>query len=378
VSGRRRAPLGVVAAVMVAVLAGCALPTSSPNVSVPASVVVEPGDTVYGIARRYNIPQRDIIELNGLQAPYLLAVGQVLRLPAPRIYRVVSGDTLYGISRRYNVGLSELAELNGVLPPYRIYLGQELRLPSTAGVQIADSGGAAPVPAPVPPRSQAEPRLSGTATAVTRANPTPPPAASAPPIVISPPASAAATPPPVFPAITPPPASRPQPSAPAGTVPIPSPRPSTVAVAPAPQPAAVPVAPSTPPRAGSRFAWPVEGPIISTFGPKGQGAHNDGINIAAARGTPVRAADNGVVAYAGNELRGYGNLILIRHDGGWVTAYGHNDQILVRRGEQVTVGQTIATVGSTGAVGSPQLHFEIRRGTEAINPLDQMPPMPST
>jgi len=92
----------------------------------------------------------------------------------------------------------------------------------------------------------------------------------------------------------------------------------------------------------------------------------------------VRAADNGVVAYAGNELRGYGNLILIRHDGGWVTAYGHNDQILVRRGEQVTVGQTIATVGSTGAVGSPQLHFEIRRGTEAINPLDQMPPMPST
>jgi murein DD-endopeptidase MepM/ murein hydrolase activator NlpD len=116
------------------------------------------------------------------------------------------------------------------------------------------------------------------------------------------------------------------------------------------------------------FQWPVQGHIVSDFGPKPGGLHNDGINIAAARGTPVQAAENGVVVYAGNELRGFGNLLLVRHADGWVTAYGHCDQLLVRRGQQVRRGQTIAKVGSTGNVRSPQLHFEVRRGTRPVNP----------
>jgi murein DD-endopeptidase MepM/ murein hydrolase activator NlpD len=126
-----------------------------------------------------------------------------------------------------------------------------------------------------------------------------------------------------------------------------------------------------------RFIWPVSGRVVSGYGPKGEGLHNDGINISAPRGAQVRAAGAGVVAYAGNELRGFGNLLLIRHAGGWVTAYAHNAKLLVRRGQKVSQGQLIARVGSTGSVIKPQLHFEIRRGRRAINPARQLAAAPA-
>jgi murein DD-endopeptidase MepM/ murein hydrolase activator NlpD len=121
------------------------------------------------------------------------------------------------------------------------------------------------------------------------------------------------------------------------------------------------------------FRWPVRGRIISGFGPKPNGSTNDGINLAVPIGTPVQAAANGVVAYAGNELKGYGDLVLIRHPGGWVTAYAHNSQILVKKGEEVRRGEVIAKSGKTGAVDAPQLHFELRRGATPVNPLSQLP-----
>ena len=127
--------------------------------------------------------------------------------------------------------------------------------------------------------------------------------------------------------------------------------------------------PERAPRGGERFLWPVKGQIISGFGPKKGGLNNDGINISAPAGTSVMAADNGVVAYAGNELRGFGNLLLIRHADGWVTAYAHNAKLLVKRGEKVKRGQAIAQIGSTGNVSAPQLHFEIRKGTDPVDPL---------
>lgn len=131
--------------------------------------------------------------------------------------------------------------------------------------------------------------------------------------------------------------------------------------------------PSTPPpRAGGRFAWPVRGPILSDYGPKPDGLRNDGINIGAAKGTPVKAADNGIVAYAGNQLRAFGNLVLIRHDGGLVTVYGHLDSMSVEQGQRVTKGQAIGTVGQTGNVRSPQLHFGLRKGETPLNPTDQL------
>ena len=124
-----------------------------------------------------------------------------------------------------------------------------------------------------------------------------------------------------------------------------------------------------PVRRGSRFIWPLNGKLISSFGAKGNGLHNDGINIVAPMGTAVRAAGSGVVAYAGNELRGFGNLLLIKHGKGWVTAYAHNKTLIVRRGEKVRRGQVIAHVGNSGNVSRPQLHFEIRRGNKAVDPI---------
>jgi murein DD-endopeptidase MepM/ murein hydrolase activator NlpD len=117
-----------------------------------------------------------------------------------------------------------------------------------------------------------------------------------------------------------------------------------------------------------RFAWPVTGPVISAFGSVGNGEKNDGINIAASTGTPIHAAAAGTVTYAGNELKGYGNLVLIQHDDGYVTAYAHAQSISVSRGDRVERGQVIGLAGATGDVDSPQLHFEIRKGVQPVNP----------
>jgi murein DD-endopeptidase MepM/ murein hydrolase activator NlpD len=141
-----------------------------------------------------------------------------------------------------------------------------------------------------------------------------------------------------------------------------------------PEPEAEPPAaePLAPPR-GGRFVWPVKGRVLGGYGPGPGGTHNDGINIAAPTGTPVIAADDGDVAYAGNELRGFGNLVLVKHGDGWMTAYAHCDKLLVHKGDRVRRGQPIARVGATGSVSEPQLHFEVRRGTRALDPAGYLP-----
>jgi murein DD-endopeptidase MepM/ murein hydrolase activator NlpD len=116
------------------------------------------------------------------------------------------------------------------------------------------------------------------------------------------------------------------------------------------------------------FRWPVRGRVIGAFCPKPNGVQNDGINLAVPEGTPVKAADDGVVAYAGNELKGYGNLVLVRHSNGYVSAYANASELLVKRGDTVKRGQTIARAGQTGNVSSPQLHFEIRKGSTPVDP----------
>jgi len=116
------------------------------------------------------------------------------------------------------------------------------------------------------------------------------------------------------------------------------------------------------------FTWPLQGRILADFGSIASGGRNDGINIAVASGTPIHAAAAGQVSYAGNELRGYGNLVLIKHDGGYVTAYAHADRLVVTRGDYVAKGQVIGYAGQTGDVSSPQLHFEIRKGVQPVNP----------
>jgi hypothetical protein len=131
--------------------------------------------------------------------------------------------------------------------------------------------------------------------------------------------------------------------------------------------------PSPPDSSDRGFIWPVEGKVVSTFGPKARGRRNDGINIATSRGAPVRAVENGVVAYAGNELRGFGNMVLIKHQAGWISTYAHNDRLLVSRGDRVRRGQMIARAGSTGRADGVQLHFELRKGTTPVDPLQHLP-----
>jgi len=148
-------------------------------------------------------------------------------------------------------------------------------------------------------------------------------------------------------------------------VPAPKPRPN-----PPPQTARVTSQPLPPIDGSLSFAWPVKGKVISGFGATTGGEKNDGINIATARGTPIRAAASGTVSYAGDELKDYGNLLLIKHADGYVTAYAHADHLIVAKGETVTKGQVIGYAGQTGDVSSPQLHFEIRHGTQPVNPND--------
>ena len=157
-------------------------------------------------------------------------------------------------------------------------------------------------------------------------------------------------------------------AAPATVAAIESPHSARVATPSASLPEEHPVKAEQAASAMPSFRWPVRGRIIAAFGPKPNGLQNDGINLAVPEGTPVKAAEDGVVAYAGNELKGYGNLVLIRHANGFVTAYANASEILVKRGETVKRGQVIAKSGETGNVTSPQLHFEIRKGATPVDP----------
>jgi len=130
--------------------------------------------------------------------------------------------------------------------------------------------------------------------------------------------------------------------------------------------------PTPEPMSGNSFRWPVKGRVIAEFGTRPDGGHNDGIDLAVPQGTEVKAAENGVVAYAGNELKGYGNLVLIRHANNWVSAYANNEELLVKRGDKVSRGQTIAKAGATGSVSRPQVHFELRKGSRPVDPTKYM------
>jgi murein DD-endopeptidase MepM/ murein hydrolase activator NlpD len=347
---------------------------AAPAPAVPAgpTVTVREGDTIYGIAQRYGVPLRDLIEANDLSPPFDVRAGRVLRLPTAREHIVQSTDTLSQIAERHGMTTAELAALNDIEPPYAIYVGQALRLPgppasdAPATIAAAEPGDPATVGEPVrlapnpggvdrealAPLEPIEPAEAGEAAEI--AEPAErlvlrEPEAAEPPEAAEAPTSLAAAPPPR---------------------PVEEP---AFSLDESPRRAGLPAEVAPPPRTGSLFQWPIRGEILAGFGETTESGRNEGINIAAPRGTPIRAAEAGVVAYAGNELRGYGNLVLIRHADGWVTAYAHTDAILVERGQEVAAGQEVATVGDTGAVSGPQLHFEIRQGSDSVDPLDYLP-----
>ncbi len=261
----------------------------------------------------------------------------------PETVTVEKGDTLYSISKRYDMPLRDLIDANGLKPPYTLKVGQVLRLPASTyhvvsrgdtlysisrqyNANIADLKRINNLSYPYTLAVGQKVILAGSARSL----------------------SATANPPPKR--------KYTARAAPRKTTSRPARGSYTVVQ-----------------KRSSKFSWPVRGTIVSKFGTIGKGRANDGINIKAARGTAVKAADAGTVAYAGNELKGFGNLILVRHNDGWITAYAHNDRLLVKKGQKVRRGEKIATVGATGGVNSPQLHFEIRAGKKAVNPVAYLP-----
>ncbi len=324
------------------------------------SYEVSAGENVFSIARKLNVPIRSLLEANRLGPPYKLAPGQKLIVPIPTRHIVTRGDTVYGISRRYRIDIRSLVQLNRIPPPYRISVGQVLNLPGSnnafdaATTQLAAANvretGAKAQTAPTPqvaPTPEVKPQVTA---GETREAAVQQPARTAAPL----------------PRAKPKPSLQPKTNPPAAV----APKATQTARAAPPKSVQRPPAgiPKPPPRASGKFLWPLQGRILSSFGSKGDGVHNDGINIEGPLGATVRAAENGVIAYAGNELRGFGRLLLIRHSDGWVTAYAHLSEVLVRRGDTVKRGQAIAKVGRTGNVTTPQLHFEIRQGTRAVDP----------
>lgn len=232
--------------------------------------------------------------------------------PQGRFHIVGPGETGIAIAQAYGASWREMVSLNGLKEPFVLQLNQRLRLPGVPGSASAAR--------PQPP-ARLEDRARAFAITiddvVTGGQPAAPPVSSRP--------------------------------APAAADDVPTPLPGLSGAAP-------------------RFRWPLPGRIVSGFGRKAGGRFNDGVNLKASIGEPVRAAGDGVVAYAGDAIPGFGNLLLVKHAGGWVSAYGHNDALLVARGTRVKAGEVIARAGQTGAVAEPQLHFELRRGRTAVDP----------
>ena len=386
------------------------IPDYEPDtLSVPAraaagTVVVKRGDTLYAIARANNMTVDEIAKINNIAAPYTIRIGDVLKIEKPiekpkpvaekkiepkvekkseqvakekpketmkespkekpevrvpvKTIKVEKGDTLYSISRAYAVPVNDLAVMNNLSAPFALRVGDNLRVPDLAErVPVKKDVTPKVEPAKVQPKSETKPKEQAKPKAKTETKSQ----------------------------------QKSQPKTESKNQTKPAQKTTekanqkkvtetkkttdkktekkveTKKVAPAKTETPKIVA-----RSSSKFSWPVRGKILSNFGAKNGGLYNDGINISAAFDSTVAAAENGVVAYAGNEVRGMGNLIIIQHSDGWMTVYAHLNSMSVRRGARVSVGQKIGTVGQTGKVSVPQLHFEIRNGTKAHNPINYL------
>jgi murein DD-endopeptidase MepM/ murein hydrolase activator NlpD len=297
------------------------------------TIIVGTSDTLDTLAHRYNVSPAAILQANGYKGPRALSPGQQLIIPRqtaaviaapalaapasqavaavsapPTVHVVNRGDTLLSIARRNHVTAAELAKANSLEPSAKLKLGMKLTVPGARTAALAPAGPAVAVAAAQP------------AAAVTG----------------GPPQSA---------------------------------RLAQATTTPEDTKIELPTKAAEATGALPTFRWPVRGKVITSYGAKTNGKANDGINLAVPEGTPVKAAEDGVVAYSGNELKGYGNLVLVRHSNGYVTAYAHASELLVKRGDTIKRGQIIAKSGQSGEVGSPQLHFEIRKGSSPVDPL---------
>ncbi|QOG17829.1 LysM peptidoglycan-binding domain-containing M23 family metallopeptidase [Bradyrhizobium sp. SEMIA] len=315
-------------------------------------IIVGTSDTLDVLAKRYHVTPQAILAANGYKGPRALSPGQQLIIPhpataaapapaavaaapakapaakpvaavaaPPSIHFVNRGDTLASIARKNHISATELARANGLEPSAKLKLGTKLNVPGAKTVAVA---------APVAPAPVAAAPVAGTLQPVAAA---PVPATKM-----------------------------------AAAAPVQSAR-LAQATNVEEKPVETPAKAAEATGALPTFRWPVRGKVVTTYGAKTNGKSNDGINLAVPEGTPVKAAEDGVVAYSGNELKGYGNLVLVRHSNGYVTAYAHASELLVKRGDTIKRGQVIAKSGQSGEVASPQLHFEIRKGSSPVDPL---------
>jgi murein DD-endopeptidase MepM/ murein hydrolase activator NlpD len=303
----------------------------------PSEIRVKEGENLFVIARHYGIPLREIIEFNHLKPPYILYKGQKLKLPKSKYHVVRKGDTLSKIAYLYGVRLSALVQENKLKPPYILFVDQVLKLP---GAVEKDSPKGLKPQRKIQAFIKSEKDASQGAKLISEQTPE----------------------------------RIPLPSLEGLDTPQEIPLPSLEWLEKGSAEDKALLLPSKkiqvklPPRSQGKFLKPVKGNVVLAYGAKGEGIHNDGINISAAEGAPIKAAENGVVVYTGNGIESFGNLTLIKHADGWISAYGHSSKILVKRGDQVTRGQVIAQVGKTGFVKTPQLHFELRKGVKTVDP----------
>jgi murein DD-endopeptidase MepM/ murein hydrolase activator NlpD len=316
------------------------------------AVTVAPGETLDSIARRHGVPVAVILQANNLASPGVIRAGQRLVIPrhgspavasaaaaaavpathanasaagqpspalsasvSPHaagpvnsaVHVVVPGETLTKIAHQYGKSVAEIARANNIVPPYgKVGIGDRILIP---GAHISSAK---------PEVEQAAAPIKPTGNKVL---------ASAVPAQ------------------------------------------SASLVTPTAETSSADTSPTAAAEAAPGFRWPVRGRIIAGFGPKPNGQQNDGIDVAVPENTPIKAAEDGVVAYAGNELKGYGNLVLVKHPNGYVTAYAHAKELLVKRGDQIKRGEVIAKSGQSGNVDAPQLHFEVRKGSAPVDPM---------
>jgi murein DD-endopeptidase MepM/ murein hydrolase activator NlpD len=300
------------------------------------AITVVPGDTIASISHKYHVPAVVIMQANGIRPNAPLPPGQRLVIPRyhpfgePHVastqvvatsgtHVVAQGENLSSIAHRYHKPRTAIAKANHLPPDAKLKVGQRLTIP---GLKAPAAVG--PIKQTAQAERPREPRLAA------------PAAPTNPKLAANEPAATARTITPTEPSIE-------------------------------TESGAGEAAPGTP-----SFRWPVRGRIIAGFGAR-NGQQNDGIDLSVPEGTSIKAADDGVVAYAGNELKGYGNLVLVRHQNGYVTAYAHASELTVKRGDNVKRGQIIGRSGQTGNVTAPQLHFEIRKGKVPVDPVQFLP-----
>lgn len=307
---------------------------------------VKSGDNLSTIASNYGMSTSELADLNNIESPYNIRIGQKLKIEYNKktggglsTYVVKSGDNLSTIASNYGMSTTELAKLNGIKKPYNIRIGQTIKIKennakssNSVSTYVVKSGDNL---------TKIAKNNDMTLQELIELN------EIKSPYIIKPGQKLKVSS-----------------NEPIVVVQTTTSSKSTTTTNNVVQKKQVQTQKKT-----LSFAWPVKGKIVSTFGTKSNGLYNDGINISATKGTSFKATEDGVIAYVGNELRGYGTIILIKHDDNWISAYAHCDSVNVSRGDMVDKGQVIGTVGDSGNVSSPQLYFSLRKGREAVDPV---------